>query len=554
LDAGKEVMIVLPMRRDIARLSDEEFDLLIIGAGIHGAAAAWSAARQGLSTALIERGDFGHATSANSLKIIHGGLRYLQQGDFTRMRDSILARRQMQQLAPHSVRPLACVTPTHGFGSRSRLAMGAALALNDLVGRDRNRGLPPPDRIPRGRIISRGEMIRIAPGLETVRWSGGALWYDCLAENTERLTLAFVLSAADSGACAANYVEAVSLLRTDGAVAGARARDILSGDSFTIRAGVTIDAGGPWTGGISGSLPESSGLGLPARWAKATNLFVPRPLVSGCALGLRGAEGGQVFFLVPWKGGTMIGTWYREHRGATECRPGGAEVAEMAADVNRVCPAAELRPGEVCFSHAGLVPLRAGGGDIHRRLEGSARVIDFARQAKVEGMIGVYGVKYTTACRVAEEAVRLAALKAGRRVAPEPYGPLVGTFDGSLPPRAKAALDGATLTRMKKMYGAAAGTLFDSLAADPALARLVSPTKETVAAEVVHGVREEMALKLSDIVLRRSPLGSAGSPGKDTLRACAALMAAELGWSAERVEEEVSAAEEVFSPYRQGTA
>ncbi len=547
--------MVFPMRRDITRLADEEFDILIIGGGIHGAAAAWSAARQGLSTALVERGDFGHATSANSLKIIHGGLRYLQQGDFGRMRDSILARRQMQQLAPHAVRPLACVTPTHGFGSRNRLAMGAALILNDLMGRDRNAGLPAPDRIPRGRIVSRAEMLRIAPGLETACLSGGALWYDCLAENTERLTLAFVISAAGSGACAANYVEAGSLARTNGAVTGALARDTLSGDSFTIRAGVTVDAAGPWTGEISGSLPESSGLGPPAHWARATNLFVHRPLVNGCALGLRGERRGQVFFFVPWKGGTTIGTWYREHRGATECAPGKEEVAQMVGEVNRIYPAARLETEEVRFSHAGLVPLKPGNGrgDMHRRLEGNGRVIDFARRAGVQGMIGVRGVKYTTACRVAEEAVRLAALKLGRRVVPAPYGPLLGAFEGRIPAGARTALDGSILTRLKETYGAAAGTVFDALAADPALARRVAPAKETLAAEIVHGIREEMAQKLSDTVMRRTSLGSVGHPGKEALRECAALMAAELGWSAARAEEEVSAVEEIFSPYRQET-
>jgi glycerol-3-phosphate dehydrogenase len=553
LEAVKEDMIVFPMRRDITRLAEKEFDLLVVGGGIHGAATAWAAARKGLATALIDRGDFGHATSANSLKIIHGGLRYLQRADVRRMRSSILARRELQRLAPHLVRPLACVTPTSGFGTRNRSLMAAALFINDLVGRDRNRGLAAEDSLPPCRTISRKEMLRIAPGLPADRVSGGALWHDCLAENTERLTLAFVMAAAETGACVANYVEAGGLTRSNGAVTGASATDVFSGNLLSINAAVTIDAAGPWTGEFAGAQQEVMLRSRPRRWARATNIFVGRPLTDRHALGLRDERSGQVFFLVPWRGGTMVGTWYREHRGKEMPPPGREEIDRMAADINRIHPAARVRPEDVRFSHAGLVPLvpEAPGRGLHLSLETEARVTDYA-EAGIQGLIGIAGVKYTTACRVGEAAARLAARKLRRPDHVEAPEPLAGSFDGVLPAGAGQVLDGETAERLKKAYGAAAKEIFSSVAAEPSLGRAVDSAGGTLAVEVVHAVRSEMALRLSDVIFRRTGLGSRGHPGGKALRACASLMAEELDWGGGRKEREVAEVEERFTPYRTG--
>jgi len=546
-------MMVFPMRRDITRLAEEEFDLLVVGGGIHGAAAAWAAARKGLATALIDRGDFGHATSANSLKIIHGGLRYLQRADLRRMRSSILARRELQRLAPHLVRPLACVTPTSGFGTRNRLVMTAALLVNDLVGRDRNRGLATEDTLPPGRTIPRDEMLRLAPGLSAAGVSGGAIWHDCLAENTERLTLAFVMAAAERGACVANYVEAGALARSNGAVTGASATDVFSGNLLSIDAAVTVDAAGPWTANFAAAQPQPSRRSLPRRWARATNIFVDRPLAGTHALGLRDEGSGQVFFLVPWRGGTMIGTWYREHPGGEMPPPGREEVDRMAADMNRIHPAAKIRRSDVRFSHAGLVPLtpEAPGNAPHLGLETEARVTDYA-DAGIQGLIGIAGVKYTTACRVAEEAARLTVRKLQRESIEEIPDPLPGSFEGPLPGGAAQILGGETIRRLTKGYGAAAKDIFSSVAADPSLGRAIDPAGETLAAEVVHAVRSEMAMRLSDVVLRRTGLGSKGHPGGKVIRACASLVAEELGWSRERKGRETAEVEEGFMPYRTG--
>src|SRR5687767_14475130 len=147
------------MRRDIPRLAETQFDLLIVGAGIFGACAAWDASLRGLSVAVVDQDDFGAATSANSLRIVHGGLRYLARGDFRRMRESIRERSTLLRIAPGLVHPLEILVPTYGHAARGRLAHAAALALNDLISSRRNEGLDPSSHIPAGRLVSRDECL-----------------------------------------------------------------------------------------------------------------------------------------------------------------------------------------------------------------------------------------------------------------------------------------------------------------------------------------------------------------------------------------------------------
>src|SRR5688572_30241324 len=179
------------MRRDIPRLADTTFDLLIVGAGIYGACVAWDACLRGLSVAVVDQDDFGAATSANSLGIVHGGLRHLARGDLPRMLESTRERSALLRIAPGLVEPLPVLVPTYRDISRGRLAHGLALAVNDLVSWSRNRGLEPDRRIPRGRLISQEECLRLFPAFSIEGLTGGALWYDARLRHPERLTLSF---------------------------------------------------------------------------------------------------------------------------------------------------------------------------------------------------------------------------------------------------------------------------------------------------------------------------------------------------------------------------
>ncbi|HKH84267.1 MAG TPA: FAD-dependent oxidoreductase, partial [Gemmatimonadales bacterium] len=200
------------MRRDLPRLGNTTFDLLVVGAGIYGACAAWDASLRGLSVAVVDQDDFGAATSANSLRIVHGGLRYLGRADFSRMMESIRERSTLLRIAPALVQPLKVLVPTYGVGTRGRVAYAAALALNDLASFGRNRHLEPESRIPGGRIVSRSECLGLFPWFKRQGLSGGALWHDAQLQHPERLVLSFLQSASRIGAVPVNYLRVDRLL------------------------------------------------------------------------------------------------------------------------------------------------------------------------------------------------------------------------------------------------------------------------------------------------------------------------------------------------------
>ena len=201
------------MERDPSKLQRNKYDLLVIGGGIYGACVTWDAALRGLSVALVEKGDFASATSANSLKIIHGGLRYLQHGDFKRMRESIRERRTLMEIAPHLVHPLPVLIPTFGHGMQGREVLSLALMINDLIGFDRNRLDDPEKHICRGRVISRRECLELLPGIHKKDLTGGAIFHDAQVYNSERLVLSFIRSAEKAGAELANYVEVTGFIQ-----------------------------------------------------------------------------------------------------------------------------------------------------------------------------------------------------------------------------------------------------------------------------------------------------------------------------------------------------
>ncbi|MGH7578854.1 MAG: FAD-dependent oxidoreductase, partial [Gemmatimonadales bacterium] len=250
------------MRRDLNQLAGSEHDVLVIGGGIQGACIAWDAALRGLRVALVERDDFGGATSANSLRIVHGGIRYLARGDFPRMRESIQERSALLRIAPGLVEPLPVLVPTGPRGVPGRLAFGAALALTHLLSPTRNRHLLPDRRIAAGRVVSRAECLRLCPALDPGVVTGGALWYDARMTRPERLTLAFVVSAASAGAQVANHAEAGGFEIEDGVVRSVEVVDHLTGQRHRVRARQVVIAAGPWTEtlaarGREGGAPES---------------------------------------------------------------------------------------------------------------------------------------------------------------------------------------------------------------------------------------------------------------------------------------------------------
>ena len=527
---------------------DRRFDLAVVGGGVIGAAIAGETARRGWSTALVERGDFGGATSANSLKILHGGLRYLQHLDLGRMRRSIRSRNFFLRRWPHLVDNVPFLLPLRGHGMKGPLVMRAGLAMNDLVALDRNRGVPRGARIGRGRVIPARRVAELAPGVDLSGCTGGALWFESVVNDTERLVLELVKEAAARGAAAANHLEAVALESSAGSVSGVACRDRLGEREGVVRAPLVIDATGTEAGSLGGSLggyePE------PRRRVRAVNLILDRPLFDGVALGVAcrdnvrdraslSGDGERTLFFVPWRGRTMVGTFYDlEETTGAGLRLTGAEKSRFLAAVGEVLPRHGIAMEEVCRWHAGWLPVERGTppGEIDLAKSSHVRVVRAG--GRPTGLIEVTAAKFTTAPVVAEKvATELAALAApgSRSRAAAPAFPRE-TDRGGVP----------STDRLRRRYGSAWREVRAIAEGEPSTAAVVAG--ETTVAEVLYAIREEMALRLADVVMRRTDLASCGLPPESALRTVAEIMGRELGWEEEEMETQLASLSGEYEP------
>ena len=551
------------MKRNLPELARNPYDLLIVGGGIYGACVAWDACLRGLSVALVEQSDFGSATSANSLKIIHGGLRYLQHADFKRMRESIQERRILMRIAPHLVHPLSIVIPTYGHGLEGKEILRLALAINDLVSFDCNKGGDPQKYIPRGRAISQEEILRTLPGISQERLTGGVHFYDAQVYNSERLLLSFLRSSCEAGAQVANYVQATGFLKEKGQVIGVHVQDVLTGDHFEVRARVIVNTCGPWVNRMGTLLHETSAQQhIP--FAKAMNI-ITKPIFSDHAVGLASRrvyqdkdaviqKGKRLLFVVPWRGYSMIGTSYAYCNGDPDgTKVSKQEVSSFLDEVNQAYPSGNLKLDDVSFVHSGLLP--SSETDKHVQDVQLAKHHQIIRHGSQEmsNVLSVVGVKYTTARQVAQNVVdqvfemQCKSSPPSRSSTMPIYGGDIDRFEKFVEvetTKHSSYLSAKCILRLIKNYGSAYSEITEYIQdikhsgiEDPWLVQR---------AEVLHGVRREMAQTLPDIVCRRTELGSAENPGDEMITRCANVMSAELGWTSSKMQQEIQDVKDVY--------
>jgi len=556
------------MTRDIKKMSVERYDVVVIGAGIYGAAAAWDATLRGLKVALIDKGDFGNATSANSLKIMHGGLRYLQQLDLKRMRESIHERMILMHIAPNLVYPMPVVMPTYSYKLKSRPALAAALIANDVVGFDRN-GLSDPHKyVPRGYTMSPKKLKQLIPGYDKYNLNGGALWYDCQCYNTERLLLSYVISAANKGADVANYVKATGFLMDGQKVKGVKVKDTLTGDTFDIQTKMVVNVSGPWLDELlatfNGKAPNKK-----FNLSTAMNLVVNRDIMGEYAAGLSGPyrhtfEDGSVYnafrmlFFAPWRGKTIIGTNHLPYNGEQdEYKVTENEIQNFLSDVNQAHPGANIKREEVTYFYSGFLPMTGTNpktGEV--QLVRHYKLYDHSAD-NIEGLITAMGVKYTTARDVAKKTMDLVFKKMKKTPPPDLtdttrlYGGEIEKFIEFLNKNIESkpfGLDEKVMKHLSYNYGSALEDILAYGKQDEKWVEKINGSEDVLKAEVLHGVKDEMAQKLSDIVLRRTDLGAAGNPGKSTLKDVAQIMAKELGWNQIKIKQEIKEVEQIYIP------
>lgn len=507
----------------------QRWEVVVIGGGVHGAATAMEAARLGREVLLVERGDFCSRVSANSLRIIHGGLRYLQSGNLKRSREFAREQSELLERAPHLVQPLPCLVGTGGSLSRCRAAMSVGLWVYDHVVR---RGLPA--RNP-GRMLSLEEAGELAGTERFAAASGAALWYDAQAIEPERLVLTYLKTAERDGARILNYVSAGRVDRDGGM--GVVLRDTFTGETSTVTAGTVIDTG--------------SVLAPHRAWTRAVNLVVRRSL-GDCAVGLRlesRTEGGRLFFATPAGNFTIIGTWYFAEGPDAEEDVTREELDRCLADARSMLPDLDIGDRDVSMVHVGRLPVADAARPLSLLEQPLVRPVNGDRR-----LISVTGVKFTNARPAARRALRVAGLTGQR----EPSAP--GSWYGagvSMESVKKAVLDGfpdrleegiavRIADRLCRVYGAVAAEITTMAAGAPDGFEPI-PGCDGIRAEIVHAVEREHCRTLADFILRRSGLGSLDVPAQGTINYCALAMALSLGWDEAHAETQVR---DLYSRYQ----
>lgn len=547
------------VKRDLTQLTNSEFDLLVIGGGVFGACTAWDAAQRGLSVALIDRGDFCSATSASHLKMVHGGIRYLQHGDLYRVRQSSAERRAFLRIAPHLVRPLPIVIPTYGRGMKGKAVLRLGMGVYDLLTADRNRGITDPTRyIPWGRSLGRAEVLRMYPGLPTDGLTGAAVFCDGQMYNPPRLVLGIVQSAVQAGTCVANYVEATNFVRQGPRVLALKARDKMSGSDLEIRARVVVNAAGPFAERV---LEQTLGTRLtsPGIYSRDACFIVPKKLFrDDHALAIQGmthdpdarfSRGARHLFLAPWRDYTLVGVWHVVwEKDPDSVSVTDEELKKFIAEVNGACPSLGLRLDDISLWNAGLVPFGEnvpGAKDL--RYGHRSRLIDHARADGIQNLITLIGVRFTTGRFEAERTVDLVFDKLERRsprcrTATTPVcGGDIGHFDACLQQAIRESqnvLAEAVVRNLVANHGTQFSQVLRLAAREPSLREPIGASS-SIKAQVIHAVREEMAQTLADVVFRRTDLATGDYPGREALRECADLLAVELGWDSRRIQQEM---------------
>ena len=543
----------------LRRLSDETFDLLVIGGGIGAACAAWDAALRGLKVALVERLDFGAATSAHSFRVLHGGIRYLQHLDMVRLRESCRERGSFLRIAPHLMRPMPIAVPTYGLGIQSKWVFATALGVLESLTFDRNSATRDVRRhVPRSYLLSRKELLERFPFVGGAGLSGAGVFYDGQIVNPPRAVLAVLRAAAEAGAAVSNYCEARQFVVRDGRVMGVKLRDLLGRQDLEVRAHMTLNATGPFAPQLAARLGGGQKDALNVPLSRDMAFVIDRPPQVDMAVAVQTryrdpdaklSRGNRHLFVAPWRQKyTIIGVNSRVYDTDTfELGVTEPEIEGFVAEINDAAPTMALRREEVKAVNAGLLPFGENEPDRKDLSFGKRSVlVDHARQGGLEGLISAMSIRWTMGRLLGERAVDMAECKlhrahvASRTASARVWGGDIESVESAardVRQRLPAAVSDAQAQRLFCHYGSRLGDLLGTDGSPgPAI-----PGSDCFEAEVLHAVRTEMAATLCDVVLRRTDLGSGECPPTAVVERCAALMAQELGWDPARAQREIAA-------------
>jgi glycerol-3-phosphate dehydrogenase len=534
----------------LQEVAGERFEVVVIGGGITGAGVALDAASRGYSVALLERGDYAVGTSSRSSKMVHGGLRYLQNFDLGLVREALLERQLMVQLAPHLVYPTPFLVPSFAEERRDR-KLGMGLNMYDVmattrVGRSRREMRSSKDEDEdfywspdRHRTIGRDELVELVPSLESRDPNDAYLFYDCQTDDV-RLVLTILGEAERFGAVMLNGAEVTEVLTKDGRATGVAAVAADSGERFEVEAGSVVNATGVWADRIGAEVAEEEDVPRISP-SRGTHLLLDRDdLSTGSAACIVPAGEGRHIFALPWYGRTLIGTTDNDYEGDIDHpRPGEADVEYLLDAVNAFF-GTSLGDSDLVGAYAGVRPLLSTGDP--------KKSVDISRKAELyetsSGLLTITGGKLTTWRRMAKQTVDRLVEREGREApchtAEIPLGMEARPEDLVAP----EGVGEASVAQLAFRYGHAARAVLRLAREDPKLAAPIVPGRPDLLAEVAIAARLEQARCVADVLLRRTRLGLLAAPqlrGTAVARSVAAVLGAELGWSRRQVKREAEA-------------
>lgn len=513
---------------NLARLAEETFDVLVIGGGITGAAIARDAVLRGFRTALVEKGDFAVGTSSRSTRLVHGGIRYLEYGEFRLVFDACSERRILRRIAPRLVRPLPFLYPLYAGQRPAPWKLRLGLALYDVLSLFRN--------VQRHRWLSPEEATRREPILSSQGLVGVGRYYDAEV-NDARLTLAMARSAHLHGAVVVNYTPVVGLMKAGGKIVGAQVVDARTGREIEVRARVVVNATGVWTDHVRRlDQPDARPMLRPT---KGIHFLIPRArLYTHHAIIFPSPRDGRHLFIIPWKDFAFVGTTDTDYEGDLDDPAADAEdVAYLLEAVNHLLPGASVGEDEIISTWAGLRPLVAAPG--HPSAVSRKHVI----VESPSGLVTITGGKLTTARRMAEEltdrvAKRLAEMGVFARSDCRTQAPVEGA---QVEPVEMEGVAEPVGRHLAETYGGDARRILGYVEENPTLGEPIVPGLPYLLAEALYAVRHEMALTLSDVLIRRTHvIYEADDGGIARARAVAGVMAPHLGWDAAEIERQLA--------------
>ena len=539
------------LKRYIEEGGPDKFDLVIVGGGITGAAVAYIAAARGLSVALFEKKDYGGATSAATSKLIHGGLRYLANGELKLVRESLRERRILGNIAPNFVYPLPFILPMYKRWRGNIWKMLMGMYLYDALSYDKKDTWDRSKKLENHRLINHRKTIRVEPNLKKENLRNAFYFFDYQSIFPERLTLAFIKSAAEYGASVSNYTPVEGFVFGDGRkITGVRVKDIFTGRTREVHAGLVVNCGGTWADKI---LSLAAGDGESKHRVKRSEgiHIITKKIAGNHVVSLQKADGGHMM-IMPWREHSLIGTTDKEFLGdPDEYKVSMESIDEIIENVNTNY-GRKISREDIIHAYGGLRPLvddqTKGSYETSRKYEVYDNAVD-----GIDGMITVEGGKYTTSRSLAREVLRLISVKLSRTL--------------SDPDSDNQYLSGCEIRDMKQFmirqhlnykdfsrntveyvsrnYGTESQVVFRIARSNPRFAEEVSHDGE-ILAEVVYAIQYESAKTLRDIMLRRTGIGTLGNPGKAVIDKIASLAAGMMGWNERRKEDEIASLMRVY--------